>query len=570
MIRKISVCAGLLMAIGMNAQVMEKYPGFLLSQMSDNGRYLVSTSGVMAIFDRQTSDMFPFSTSYAVGLGNAVSDTGIVVGMTDNFRKACYWAGDKWNLLPMDTPNPSYAMANAITPDGRYIVGSVDCSAITGNPLTMVSPVIWTWDEASESYQFGMLPCPESDVTGSVPQQVSATFVSADGKVVLGQVTDYRGMIEYQIVYTLDDNGDWNYITSGTDRIVKDEDGFLPFPERPVMPQSSDYLTDEEKMAFNKANQAYKDSLEIVSLTGINPRMPWYEDFIEERREEYEAAMEDFKARSESFNTDFMNYSKAYTNNLTGHMFEFNSHKLSRNGRYYTANYSYPDPEATDLSEAARFMSPIFYDIDNVANPSVMVAESMGTYSICNDGMMAVASPRTDEKDSRVPSLIFPGKSEPVLLSMWLKENHPEVYDWIAENMAFDTDEEGHPVTDDGAKVFLGTVRMSPDASRYISYCHNPATGGYVSYFVDFNANTDGVEGVDAASGRIVMAYDRSLRMLCLSGEIRCVEVYDMAGQRVKTVADPAATVSLDGLHGLYVVRAVGSGSASVIKIACD
>ena len=91
-----------------------------------------------------------------------------------------------------------------------------------------------------------------------------------------------------------------------------------------------------------------------------------------------------------------------------------------------------------------------------------------------------------------------------------------------------------------------------------------------MSYFVDFNANTDGVEGVDAASGRIVMAYDRSLRMLCLSGEIRCVEVYDMAGQRVKTVADPAATVSLDGLHGLYVVRAVGSGSASVIKIACD
>ncbi len=54
------------------AQVMEKYPGFQFSKMSNNGRYLLSGSAGVTIYDREIKQTYRYGSEYSLGKGNAV------------------------------------------------------------------------------------------------------------------------------------------------------------------------------------------------------------------------------------------------------------------------------------------------------------------------------------------------------------------------------------------------------------------------------------------------------------------------------------------------------------------
>ena len=160
------------------AQVMEKYPGFQFSKMSNNGRYLLSGSAGVTIYDREIKQTYRFGSEYSLGKGNAVSDNGIVVAAASSATRACYWKDGEWHDLGHSVGSKaSVAMANGVTSDGSRIVGSIDCRPVTGKSWPMVSPVIWIWDDAAGDYVFEMLPEPATDITGCVPQQVSATCI---------------------------------------------------------------------------------------------------------------------------------------------------------------------------------------------------------------------------------------------------------------------------------------------------------------------------------------------------------------------------------------------------------
>ena len=551
------------------AQLMEKYPGIAFTKLSNKGRYLVSSANRVVIFDRQELKTYQYSSGYNIGLGNAVSDTGIIVGAAENDSKPCYWKDGEWHILPHDIPgNPTFAMANGITSDGTCIVGYIDCRAATKKAWPMVSPVMWTLDEKSGEYVFHMLPEPDKDITGRcAPQQVSATYISNDGKTALGQVTDYRGMLEYQIVYNQGPDGNWSYKISGDDRMIKPNAVWPEYPERPAKVLPEDYLTDEEKAAFNEANQAYLDSLEIVSLTGKNPRMPFYEEFIKERREEYEAAVKKFNEDSESYVTRLYAFFDAYAANITNHRYEFNSHKLSSNGKYYTCNYIYPDPEDKnpDVTKVKMFLSPILFDLSGNNDPQVTVNVSMNTYTVSDNGCVAAAMPKNDDKVySRTSYLIRPGE-EPVLFSSWIKNNYPEVQEWLEENMTY-TVPEGCD-QEAGPQVLYGTVRMTPDETKLISYAIDPETEQYVTYFVDLDRGA-GIEptDIDRAPGLI---YDSTSGLITLCGEADRLDIFGISGERVYSANTPAQTVNIKELvgQGIYVVRLSGKGGIKTSKI---
>lgn len=564
MIRKIILALCMSASLVCGAQVMEKYPGFRFSKMSNNGRYLLSGSAGVTIYDREIKQTYRYGSEYSLGKGNAVSDNGIVVAAALSAIRACYWKDGEWHDLGHSVGSKaSVAMANGVTPDGSRIVGSIDCRPVTGKSWPMVSPVIWIWDDAAGDYVFEMLPEPATDITGCVPQQVSATCVSSDGRTVLGQVTDQRGFLEYQIIYRQSDDGSWTYEISGANRLQKEDAEWPPYPSRPVKPQASDYLTDDEKLEFNKANQAYKDSLEIVSLTGKNPRMPFYEEFVKERKEEYDAAMKQFDEDNDSYLTRLYAFFDAYAANVTNNRFEFNSHLLSDNGEYYVCNYYYPNPDSED-GDLKMYVSPILYELKNLEVPRLTEDVSMGVFSICDDGTMMVATPRDDEKVySRTPYMIRLD-AEPVAFTDWLQENYTEAYRWLMDNMSYRIPEEGAGAL----SVLAGTVRMSPDAAKLISYIFDPETDQYVSYFMDLKGGTGGI-GCNVGDGVLQVFHNTATGILNLVGDPDRVDIFDMSGRRIYGEENPPAVlpVSLLGGPGVYVVRLVDKYETVTEKI---
>lgn len=558
MIKKALLALGLLAGMSCGAQVMEKYPGFLLTKISNDGRYLISESaGVSTIYDRQEKKTYRYGSQYVLGLGNAISDNGIVVSSIDNTSKPCYWRDGEWHVLPYDVEQPSIGMANGITPDGKRIVGLMDCRNLTKKAWPMVSPVIWTWDEAKGDYVFDMLPAPEKDITGCVPQQVSATFISADGKTVLGQVTDYRGMLEYQVVYREGADGKWVCEPSGADRVEVKGAVWPEYPEQPVMPRPGDYLTDNEIKAYDNAYTAYLDSLEIVSLTGKQPRLPFPADFLKERKDEYDEDMSVYKEKNDSYLTDLYAFFRAYDANLTKHRFEFNSHRMSANGDFYVSNYIYPDPAPVDPKEVKLFIAPIIYNMKDGGEPRLIENSSMGVYSICNDGLMSVATPRNESYNYSKVSYIVPPGEEPVKYLDWLNDRSPDAYDWLLRNMVYDIEDAGeHMVLPSGVTLLPGTVRLSPDASKIFAYILDPGNNQYTSYFIDLDAEPAGVDSAVEES-QLRVFFNAEGNLLNLVGDPLRVDIYDMAGRCVYGANNPLPTISVNDIvgAGVYIVR---------------
>lgn len=567
MTKKLLLALSLLISLTCAAQVIEKYPGMRFYKFSPDGRYLLSGTSGVTIYDRQEKQYYRYGTEYGLGLGNSLSNTGIVVGYTGGGSRSCYWQGGEWhNLKLVDGETASIAMAHGVTPDGSRIVGAVDCRSITKKAWPMVSPVIWIWDSAKKDYVCQQLPEPDRDITGCLPQQVSATFISSDGKTVLGQVTDYRGFMEHQIIYRQAEDGSWSYEFSGDDRLVKPDAVWPPYPERPTKPQAADFLSDDEILAFNKANQAYKDSLEIVSLTGIKPRMPWYEDFINERKDEYEAALAEFNKKSDSYITDLYAFFDAYAQNITNDRFEFNSHKLSYNGKFYTGNYIYIDPDQDPDQPIKMFISPIVYNLDGSNQTYLTINEAMGEFSICDDGTITCGTPRDDSSVySRKAFVIRPGE-EPVNFLSWLKDRCPKGHEWVMENMKFDMsqyEEGGVPET-----VLTGTPSLNNDASMVLSYLMDPATDQYISYFIDFDAEpTLGVEDINEINPGIF--YNAASGTLHIDGNPSRVELYDLSGRLLYGIADPAPTLYVKDMlgSGIYIVRLSSTHGDMTAKI---
>lgn len=565
-LKKVLFAFGLCVPMVCGAQVMEKYPGILFCGMSPDGRYLVSDKNGMYIYDRQEQQHYAYGSAYDIGRGNAVSDNGIAVAATENFTKPCYWKEGEWYILQHSVgANTSFAMANGITPDGTRIVGTMDCRPLTKKAWPMVSPVIWILNEDSGGYEFQLLPEPEKDITGCTPQQVSATYISDDGKTVLGQVTDYRGYMEYQIVYRQGEDGTWTYETSGEEAMIKADAVWPPYPSKPTQPKVENYLTQDEIIAFNKANQAYKDSLEIVDLTGKNPRMPWPVEFIKERKAEYDADMAQFNAASEAYITELYAFLDAYVDNTTGHRYEFNTHRLSGNGKYYACNYIYPDPEAAvGEKNPVMFASPIRFEIGSRGAGEVTINKSMAVYSICNDGSMTAATPKdADALYSRV-SYVIDIDCVSTEFGSWIEERCPAAHKWIEENMTYEISDGGEG---DGSAVLYGTVKLNSDANRVLSYYWEPGSNQYVSYFIDMDAEA-GISP-NVTDNDLGASFNRSTGLLEVYGSPERIDIYDMTGRHVYGTGNPGATLSVRQLtgNGVYVVRLSGEQRTTTVKI---
>ncbi|MBQ6938977.1 MAG: hypothetical protein IJN35_03930, partial [Muribaculaceae bacterium] len=291
----------MLMATAVMAQVTRHHDGFYFDKMSPNGKWVASQNiGSVFIYIQDGDEYVEYAASpdavteyYATGIGNCISNNGILVGST-NDATCAYWQDGQWTPLLVKEENAALNMAHGITPDGSRIVGQVGGSGLNMYSEIMVKPVYWDRNAEGGYDSYQPLPCPTTDFCGRKPQYITAIAVSDDGKTVIGQIVDWSGFFIYPIIYTQDNEGVWSYRTIDEGVLYPEGTQFAPWPGE--MPDPKEYMTEEELAEYLEAMNEYMIELEKYNNGEIStcPNEPVAEDYIFEYYNEYSSAMHEY------------------------------------------------------------------------------------------------------------------------------------------------------------------------------------------------------------------------------------------------------------------------------------
>lgn len=270
------------------------YENVLFQYTSSDASWMVSDdgSGNILIFDRANNKEYVYTSDegafYSAGIGNCVSNNGIVLGTTTNgMMDASYWQNGEWLSLPVEKADTGMCSAQGITPDGSRICGNVSQSELSIDATSIMTlPAVWTLGEDGKYGMYTALPHPEYDFSGRVPQYITAVAISADGKTVIGQVQDYTGFCPQPIVYTEGEDGKWEYTLLMND-LFRPEGVEWPVWPGDDAPTIQQYMTQAQKDAYKAAQEAYE-----VAYDEYQANRPAPEDYLSpEERAEWEEAV---------------------------------------------------------------------------------------------------------------------------------------------------------------------------------------------------------------------------------------------------------------------------------------
>lgn len=324
-------------------------------------------NGRVTLYNIETGEAVDFEDENWQGAtGKCVSDYGTVGGQygpnLDLTAPGALWRnGEEWELLPAPEgcADNSYVPL-AMTGDEKYLAGY-------GYGLDgLYYPCLWTLQDDG-SYKAELLPCPEKDIWGDVPQMTTCQAISEDGCTIAGRFVDSTGYIYLIVVWKKDSSGDWSYEIVGEDYVITGSEN--PGP----MPKFEDYVT------------AAEDTEEFWAQCS-----------------EYDMAVFDWWGLA---------YEYARIADSSSKRVVVNPGCLSSTGRYMAATFA-DKPRLYDLENGNSYTE---YDINALAT------------SVSDYGTLLVASPV--DMPARTAYIVPAGTAEPILMSQWLEDNYEISYE---------------------------------------------------------------------------------------------------------------------------------------------
>lgn len=320
------------------------------TKISTDGSIVVSeVYGTMTIYNVKTGTSIEFlndgeGASFSTGLGNAVSNDGIVLGTTSEDSKPEYWDGTAWKVLEYDASKPGNNMANGITPDGSRICGSLGLAEMTLDAKTMLVPAYWDRNADGSYGTYHPLPYPTMDWTHRVPQYVTAVSISDDGKTIVGQVSDYSGMSIEPIVYKQKADGEWEYSLPLRHLYNPDNVEIPEWPgESPELPQAKNFMTQAEYDQWQADYQAWIQS----GYAGDMPQATSY--MTDDEKAAFQAAMDAYTTAQAEYDTKYYAYIDVVQPLIeSSPSMEFNNAMINAEGThiYCVPAIIYDDPES--------------------------------------------------------------------------------------------------------------------------------------------------------------------------------------------------------------------------------
>lgn len=529
------------------------------------------TGEVLYNYPETEDDMTQYTLSN--GNGQGISNTGVVL-CTRYDSDVCWWkAGEFHSLVPLVTDDAVSNGVNGITPDGLTICGYCGLKPMStdDSPTPMSVPVIYKLKSDGTYTEAIQLPYPARDFTGRVPQYVIATNISADGRVIAGQIQDWSGAMPQPIIWKLKDNDTWEYETLGADLLNPDHVEFPPFPDiEPKLPEAENFMSPDGLAEYNEAYQAY-------AAAGYTGEAPEYTDYMtEEELAAYNAAMAKYNEEmavyqplADAFNEVWYSFLESGKSTV----FEFNSTSLSPDGKLLMQMEMKEIPGDDPWSSEFKYGTSVFnlengkyksYGVDRNSQPSQILADGSVIGSV-QDGMLgtrrATIYKPADWNSDAAPEFGW--------LDEYVKTTNPEIYDWMKANMCADFDVEDWEgnVTSYKDVWYTGFPLATPDMNTIVSTQENTFDWNSEATAFGFCMplhETSGIRDV-AGEGSMTVRAQRG-GLLELQG-VREVKVYDAQGRLVYSAAGVNGSVET-GLKGVCIVRATGTdGDARTLKV---
>ncbi|MDE5840919.1 MAG: hypothetical protein K2H49_08365, partial [Muribaculaceae bacterium] len=456
------------MAVAASAAVNEpvKLDDTFIQKISENGKYAVSnlTPESISIINLESGETFTYDNEtgeneYYFGIGKCLSNDGVFVGGRTP-STAEYWKNGEWYLLEVGESKNFSNTANAITPDGSRICGMLGAGEFSyENDVLMIVPCIWN----AEGDGYGApvrLPYPEFDILGRVPQYIKAIDISADGKTVIGTITDATGRFFYPILYKENEKGEWSYEIPYKDLLMPAD---FKLPENPgdfkmMYPSFEDYMTPAEMAEYDNALTEYYQNGDY-SLP-----MPVPESYMTaENAAEFAKDMAEYNVKHDEWQVKFDAYSDAL-DELSDYApsYQDNGVLIASDGKTY----------ASTMQIGGGFFwgaSPAQYHVwvfDLTANKIVKYdqQDNLCLSYLANDGVAVASTPVSMMPD---PSNSFILKDGDVTgMYEWMNTKAPECASWMKQNMVFEyegVDEEYNEVLLE--ELMTGHATSTPDLS---------------------------------------------------------------------------------------------------------
>lgn len=556
---------------------LDNFQGIVISA---DGKYLASDLyGVLQVYNLETGEFLTFEgdgweINYAVGMGNAITADGNVLVGESPEGGASYLKAGEWTGLSV--PNPQFSnRADGITPDGLRICGCIGMQSISidEKESPMLVPVYWELGEDGEYGEPVMLPYPEHDFTGRVPQYVTAMNISANGKLIVGQVVDWSGFMPSLICYTQDDEGKWSYTLSSSDLLNPNHVEFPVFPgDGPTMPSLEDFMSDSEKAAYDEACvewentcsetenwdwSTYPDVMDYISAENLA--------IYNAAKDEYEKQYAEWSEKYEAFEVPFNDCVD------NGKPLTFNNLFLNPEGTMAVSSYSMQDENADSdgWGMPQRLNAPITFNLSDNTYKTYSVADNSMPSGIAEGGVILATRSTSLSREAVVYT---PDAEAPVSLIDYMTKVNPATAEYMKQNMyhdlqSFDPDTyelitvdnvdcTGIPFCTPSQSVFVSRIENLWDLDNYDLYAFSYILPG-----------TDtGVKCLGSMSDRISIR-DCKAGVITLEGDVKEVSVIDMDGRVVYSGVPVGGKVETGLAPGTYVVKAVGASGVKTSKL---
>lgn len=545
------------------------YPDASFQHISANGQIAVSELyGTITIYNLSTGEQTVFGpdyeagiyTDYSLGSGNCVTADGSIILGSEGFDKGMYLQDGEWHEV--DVPNPDKTNSlNGITPDGSRICGNVGTATMDDayyEDVTMNAPAYWNRNADGKGYgTYNLLPAPKLDFFGRAPQYVKAIAISSDGKTIVGQITDARGMYQYPIVYLQDSDDNWSYILPTEKLFNPDKISMTEYPgESPNKPDPTEFMSGQRKIDYQTAYDNYD--------------WPNPEDYMtDEEKSKYSEAMEEYDTAYEKWSQEWDAWNENYylivessPNFITNNVF------LSTDGKKVVTTIT-----KEELSDTpGPWGMPIYININTPCSIDIASGELTAVDSEISCAVSGVADNDIILANNEVGSTPMIGyiikNGEIQTIDEYINSVNHEYGEWIKKNMThemsiwdFENEEEIYV-----EYTFTGVPVVTPDLSVIAIWndCSWDEFSFAESVVFDMS-QTSGIASISADNKNLSFANGE----LIIPAGFASVDVFNASGACVKNVSGAEGSVKLNLANGVYIAKGTRvDGSVSVIKLS--
>lgn len=467
-------------AVAMTAQSSLPQPilvkDFPAAAISPDGKMIAgSLYGTVKIYNINDCTTKVFESEddpFTLGLGNSLSATGVAL-ICYSDTVASYYENGEIKKLSVPQGRGLWHSANGITPDAKRICGNVGTMGLTTDDAMMNAPAYWERQPDGTYGTYNILPHPTVDFTGRVPQYCSALWISEDGRTIAGQLTDWSGYLQMPIIYRQNDANEWTYELLHPELFNPDNVVFPEWPgNSPKAPEVESFMSAAEK-------EAYDTDYADWEAAGFDYSMwPDPMDYLsDEEKAAYDAAEKEYNSLQDAWNAKSAAFDEVFIPLLDKTpAFVFNSYTMQPDGSHVAYADQFTPPVEGDPYDPEFEMPETEYSSWAFATNG---SDDFTKYSTANANPTCYAADGTlfTANEINLPGeayVVVDGKE--ISVYDWLKTSHPEYAEWMDKNLrhTFESMDwlTGETTTYDNVLI-TGAAYVTPDMGTLILSMNN-------------------------------------------------------------------------------------------------